>query len=103
MSAELVEHAEPWRWGSLWAGDHGPEPLRRILCNILCNWPVDPPANWPEHVKKADGAEGSRLFGLSERGEGSYGDVAWVADTVKRPGLEHTVGREGFRGHKATG
>jgi hypothetical protein len=46
LTAGLVACAELWRWGSLWARQSGPAPLRAILCP----WPVDRPGNWLEQV-----------------------------------------------------
>lgn len=91
LSADLVERAEDWRWGSLWAREYGPEPLRQLLCD----WPVDRPADWLERVNAPIPAEELARLELSERRERPYGDEAWVSRTVKRLGLEHTVRREG--------
>jgi putative transposase len=86
-----VERAEDWRWGSLRVRMHGPKEVRAILSP----WPVDRPTDWKEHVNAAlTGKEIERLE-VSERRGRPYGGDAWVANTVARLGMEHTVRPEG--------
>ena len=91
LSAGLAKRAEDWRWGSLWAREQGPEPLRQLLCD----WPVRRPPDWTERVNAPINEKELARLELSERREQPYGEQDWVARTVKRLGLEHTVRREG--------
>jgi putative transposase len=91
LTAGLATRAEAWRWGSLWAREHGPEPLRQLLCD----WPIQRPAGWVEHVNAPIGEKELARLQLSERRSRPYGDEHWVSRTVKRLGLEHTIRPEG--------
>jgi putative transposase len=42
LKAGVVERAEEWRWGSLWARRQGGEQLRALLSD----WPLERPRNW---------------------------------------------------------
>ena len=91
LTAGLVRRAQDWRWGSLWSRKHGDDELR----GILCDWPIDRPADWIKRVNAPiDRKELDRLE-LCEQREQPYGQEPWVQRIVKRLGLEHTVRREG--------
>jgi putative transposase len=95
LAADLVQRAQDWRWGSLWVREHFREAAAKALRPILCPWPVDRPGHWNDYVNEAiTPRELTRLEQSEQRGQ-PYGDDAWVARTVKRLGLEHTVRREG--------
>jgi putative transposase len=91
LSADLVKRAEDWRWGSLWAREKGPEELRQILCP----WPVERTADWVARVNEPIAAKELARLEVSEQRERPYGEESWVAQTVQRLGLEHTVRDEG--------
>jgi hypothetical protein len=66
---------------------HGP----KELAALLAPWPVDWPRDWTEHVNAAlTGKEIERLEVSERRGRG-FGCDAWVARTVARLGMQHTV------------
>ncbi len=90
-SAELVRRAEQWRYGSLWTRAHGEETMRRMLCD----WPVDRPADWVDWVNAPITKKELERIEVSERRGRPYGDDKWVARTVQRLGLAHTVRRQG--------
>ena len=88
---QRVKRAEDWRWGSLRVRMHGP----KELAALLAPWPEDRPAHWTEHVNAAlTGKEIERLE-VSERRGRPFGSDAWVARTVARLGMQHTVRPEG--------
>ena len=91
LTAGLVRRAQDWPWSSLWARQHGPDELRRVLCP----WPIDRPADWVSHVNEAISAKELERLELSERRERPYGDDLWMARTVRTLQLEHTVRQEG--------
>jgi putative transposase len=70
---------------------HGPKEVRAILSP----WPVDRPADWTEHVNAALTGKEVECVEVSERRGRPYGGDAWVANTVARLGMEHTVRPEG--------
>jgi putative transposase len=91
VGAGLVERAEDWRWGSLWARRRADKALKAILSP----WPVERPRDWTARVNAALSArELGRLRASIERGR-PYGDDAWVKRTATELGLEHTVRPEG--------
>jgi putative transposase len=91
LSAGLVRRAEDWRWSSLWARRHGPAELRAVLRP----WPVRRPSDWTAWVNEAIGPRELERLELSERRGRPFGEDRWVAKTVAKLGLEHTVRPEG--------
>jgi putative transposase len=91
LAARVVDCAEDWRFGSLWARQHGPRPLR----DLLCDWPVDRPRNWVRIVNEplSDGQLAALKTSI-ERGR-PYGQDQWQRTMISRLGLEHTTRREG--------
>ena len=80
LSAGLVERAQLWRWGSLWARVHGEQAIKALLSP----WPVERPANWTARVNAPLTAkELDRVRVSIERGR-PYGGDDWVRKTVKR-------------------
>ena len=91
LTAGLVQRAQDWRWGSLWAREHGSDALREILSA----WPVDRPANWIRRVNQSiQDEELDRLRGCVNRGQ-PFGGETWTRKTAARLHLEHTLRREG--------
>ena len=91
LTAEVVDRAEEWRWGSLWARRHGEEPLKAILSD----WPMKRPRNWlrlvNEPVRDKE-VEGLRTCIARNR---PYGNAEWQSQQAKQLGLSHTLRREG--------
>jgi putative transposase len=86
-SAGLVERAEDWRWGSLWARTQGPPALQ----SVLSAGPLPLPTGWTDHVNEPlTRKEQLRLEESLRRGR-PLGSDLWVARTVSKMGLEHTV------------
>jgi putative transposase len=87
LTAGLVDHAERWRWSSLWARENAAAELQAILCD----WPVGRPADWAERVNAPiSDNELSRLRTCLNRGR-PLGDDAWTDRTIRRLDLQHTV------------
>jgi putative transposase len=91
LTAGLVKNAEDWRWGSLRVRMHGPENMRAILSP----WPVDRPSDRVQHVNEALTAKELQRLELSQHRGRPYGGEAWVARTVAKLGMEHTIRPEG--------
>jgi putative transposase len=91
LGAGLVERAEQWRWGGLWARVHGGDAVKAILAP----WPVERPKDWRRRVNTPLSAQELRRLRLSiERGQ-PYGEDGWVQRTAQELGLEHTIRPEG--------
>ena len=91
LTARVVERAEDWRWGSLWARRHGSEPLRAILSE----WPIARPGDWIRLVNKPmtdKEAEGIRTCITRNR---PFGSEAWQDRQAEQLGLLHTLRDEG--------
>jgi putative transposase len=91
LGAGLVERAEHWRWGGLWARVHGDDAVKAVLSP----WPVARPKDWLRRVNTPLSASELRRLRMSiERGQ-PYGEDEWVKRTAKELGLEHTIRPEG--------
>jgi putative transposase len=91
LSAELVESAQLWRWGSLWSRAHGEDTIKALLSP----WPVKRPANWTARINAPVTAKELDRIRLSIARGQPYGGDEWVRQAVKNLGLEHTVRPEG--------
>ncbi len=89
LRAGLAEHAEDWRWCSLWRREQSPEQSAMLLSQD--RWPVALPRNWVATVNRAEtGAELDALHQCVARGR-PFGGLTWLARTVRRLGLENTL------------
>jgi putative transposase len=87
----LVERAEHWRWGSLWARRNGDDAIKAILSS----WPVKRPKDWLRRVNTPLSAKELRRLRTSLARGQPYGEDGWVKRTAKKLGLEHTIRPEG--------
>jgi putative transposase len=90
-TAGLVERAEAWRWGSLWARANGTPALRQLLVD----GPVPFPDGWAERVNTPLTRKEVLKVGNSMRRDAPFGDETWTNRTADRLGLGHTVRPEG--------
>jgi putative transposase len=87
MRANLVRHAEDWRWGSLHRWLRGSVEDR----TLLAPWPLPRNRGWVEHVNAPQtAAEVAALRSSIERGT-PFGGESWSERAVRRLGLEATV------------
>src|SRR5262249_48064008 len=91
LGAGLVERAEQWRWGGLWARVHGDDAVKAILWP----WPVEPPKDWLRRVNTPLSAKELRRLSISIARGQPYGEEEWVKRTAKELSLEHTIRPEG--------
>lgn len=91
LRAGVVERAQDWRWGSLWARRHGEEQLQALLSD----WPVARPANWIRFVNRQITECQTESFQTCITRNRPYGDESWQNKQAKRLGLTHTMRREG--------
>ena len=85
LTANLVDKAEDYRWGSLdnWPGSESPIELPRWSLRRLPNW--NQRVNQPITKKEKEAVTRSINRGVP------YGSDQWTASTVKRLGLESTT------------
>ena len=91
LKAGVVEHAEDWRWGSLWARRQGSEPLQ----GILSDWPMERSRNWVTLVNQPLTEQEADRFQICIARNRPYGNEAWQDRQARRLGLLHTLRREG--------
>lgn len=98
LRAMLVEHAEQWRWSSLWRWKFGNAKEK----GLLSAWPIPRPRGWVAHVNAPQTeAELLAIQRCVQRGQ-PFGDERWTGRTVKRLSLETTLRPRG-RPRKSTG
>jgi putative transposase len=91
LKTRVVERAEDWRWGSLWARQAGSGKLKAILSD----WPIKRPRNWTALVNAPmteKEAEGVQVCIARSR---PYGDERWQESEAQRLDLTHTLRNEG--------
>ena len=87
LRANLVRHAEDWRWCSLWRFHHGDT----AQPPSISEWPVPRPSDWLAYVNEpAQRAEVDNLRRCANRGA-PYGRPDWVLGAVERLGLQSTL------------
>jgi putative transposase len=91
MTAGVVDRAEDWRWGSLWARRQGGEPLRALLSD----WPVDRPRNWVAAVNKAFSTRERDRVQVCITRNRPFGGELWQQQTASRLGLMSSLRPEG--------
>ncbi len=91
LRANLVPHAEEWRWSSLWRWHSGSRKQKALLSA----WPVSRPRQWQRLVNQPQSdAELEALRGCVVRGQ-PYGSKPWVERAAKKLGLESTLRARG--------
>jgi len=97
LRANLVRHAEDWRWSSLWQALHPADAQVPLAA-----WPVPRPRTWTQYVNQAQTeAELAALRRAVVRGT-PYGEDGWVGRTARRLALESTLRPRGRPKKKPT-
>jgi putative transposase len=97
LRANLVRHAEDWRWSSLWQALHPADAQVPLAA-----WPVPRPRTWTQYVNQAQTeAELAALRRAVVRGT-PYGEDGWVGRTSRRLALESTLRPRGRPKKKPT-
>jgi putative transposase len=91
LTASVVDRAEEWRWGSLWARRQGDERLRAILSE----WPIERPRNWLRLVNEPMTEKEAEAIRTCIARNRPYGSEEWQNHQARRLGLLHTLRREG--------
>jgi len=89
--ANLVSRAEQWRWSSLWRRVHG-DPIEKAL---LHRWPVAEPADWRQHVNRAQSEAELKAVRHAIRRGAPLGSERWQLRTAAKLGLEWTLRARG--------
>ena len=91
LSAALVNRAEDWRWGSLWVRQNGTDEEQQVLCD----WPIERPADWVRRVNQPLTAKAMQRLHVSRDRGRPFGDDKWTQQMVRKLGLTHTMRGEG--------
>jgi putative transposase len=91
LTAGVVDRAEDWRWGSLWARRQGDARLR----GLLSAWPVDRPGNWVRAVNRPMSAKEQERMQTSITRNRPFGSEPWQKRTAGRLGLTASLRSEG--------
>lgn len=85
LRARLVRRAEAWRWGSLWRRERG----RGI--ELLSDWPLARPADWPKIVNRPETASELEAVRRAVRRGRPFGSDSWLEQVVRRFDLASTL------------
>ena len=91
LAASVVDRAEDWRWGSLWARRQGDERLKALLSK----WPVDRPRNWVATVNRALSAKDQEKMKTCITQNRPFGSDLWPKLTANRLGLTASLRPQG--------
>ena len=83
LRAGLVEHAEDWRWSSLYRRLHA-EIVPHV---VLSEWPIERPSDWVRLVNTPQSAAEEEAIKQSIYRSRPYGSENWQQQTAKRLGL----------------
>ncbi len=85
LSAELVERAEDWRFGSLYNWNGG-------KCGVkLMKWPIHRPPGWIARVNQALNEKEEKQLQRAIKRSQPFGDQSWVESTARKYNLESTL------------
>jgi len=91
LRAGVVKRAQDWRWSSLHARLHGPEPIRELVSE----WPVERPRNWIDLVNRPQtGAELEAIQTCGKRAR-PLGSDSWVTEVATRYDMQSTLRERG--------
>jgi putative transposase len=91
LTAGVVDRAEAWRWGSLWARRRGNAALKAILSD----WPMERRSNWVRLVNEPMTEKEVESLRTCMARNRPYGNEAWQNERAKQMGLSHTLRSEG--------
>ena len=87
LTANLVQRAEDWQWGSLYRWKQGASDQRKMLSP----WPLRRKQGWLAHVNQPlTDREQEALQRSIQRGS-PFGNTEWTAKVIKKLGLESTI------------
>ena len=91
LKAKLVKRAEDWRWSSIGRIENGTKKQRELLSP----WPVSKPKDYLSWLNTILPLEKEEIIERSIIKSNPFGEDYWVANTVKKFGLEQTLRRVG--------
>jgi putative transposase len=98
LRAKLTEHAQDWRWCSLWRRQSG-SPQER---GVLSEWPVARPVDWLEWVNQPQADQELAEMRLSVAKGRPFGEPAWRQRMIDKLGLQASMRERGRPKRTAT-
>ncbi len=98
--ANLVQHAEEWKWSSLWCRERGS--LEQQKCLVV--WPLPCPRGWMKYVNDPETEVELNALrrcvnrGCVKRGQ-PFGSDRWIEETAQQLNLESTLRTPGRPRH----
>lgn len=89
LRANLVHHAQHWRWSSLWHREH------QTQVSWLTEWPVERPPHWTEHVNAAQSESELAALRRSVTRGAPFGEESWQKQTANALGLQSALRARG--------
>ena len=91
LTAQVVERAENWRWGSLWVRHCRNHPLKALLSD----WPIRCPTNWRALVNAVMTEKEVERIQTSITRNRPFGNEWWQLEQASRLDLTHTLRSKG--------
>lgn len=85
--ANLVRHAQDWKWSSIWRREYGSFEQQQLLSV----WPATRPTDYLRLLNEPQTADEEDAIERSVAKNIPYGDDRWVDAVVKQFGLEQTL------------
>jgi putative transposase len=91
LRAGLVDHAQDWRWSSLWRREFGDAEARALLAR----WPLPRPRLWTDHVDTPQTEAELEALRRAVRRNSPWGNPEWQRSIAQRLGLQPTLRARG--------
>ena len=87
LRANLVQHAEEWKWSSLWRRERGTLEQQKSLAA----WPLPCPRGWLKYVNDPETEEELNAVRRCVKRGQPFGSDRWIEETAKQLHLESTL------------
>ena len=94
LRANLVKHAQDWRWSSIWRREHGTLSQKRLLNR----WPIRYPKEYVRRVHEPQSESELEALRRSVNRGNPFGADRWAERIVRQFGLETTLHPRGRPG-----
>ncbi|MCX6739131.1 MAG: transposase [Candidatus Parcubacteria bacterium] len=91
LRAKMVEHAEDWRWSSLWIKENGTPKQKKMLEE----WPIDVPDNYSQWVNESQTVKELDDIHSCIKKNRPFGTDEWVDKICKKFDLGSTLREAG--------
>lgn len=89
--ANLIKKAEDWKWSSIWRRENGTTKQKKFLSD----WPVSIPKDYLSWINQDQTKQDEEIIKRAIIKSNPFGEDYWVANTVKKFGLQQTLRKVG--------